>query len=264
LTLTWSAIQFNTTPDGGLTDTGSGGGLFNTGSVTILNSRISDNYAGANYGGGGIFSTGTVMVRDSIIARNAASNRGGGLSGIGGWIVLVNTFVHHNTAYYGGALYKYADTGVSIYNSTIVDNYASWFSGGLFGDYGAGTLFNSIVYGNSAPSNPDCYPPWNGNGYNIIGVACAEAYAPPSGYGPNPRLMQVDETYVLLPDSPAIDGGFPLGCADPDGGWLTTDQRGTVRTLDGNSDGPVICDLGAYEFDPDHPTGLLYLPALTR
>ncbi len=264
LTLTACAIQFNTAPDGGITDIGSGGGVFNTGSITVLNSRISDNYSSANLGGAGIYSTGSVTVRNSVIARNAAASRGGGLSGLAGSIVLVNTFVHQNSAYYGGGLYMYSGTGVGIYNSTIVENHAEWFGGGLVGDYAGGSLFNSIVYGNTAPNNPDCYWPWGGNGYNIIGVACAFAYVPPGGFGPDPRLMHVGETYLLLPDSPAIDGGFPLGCADPDGGWLTTDQRGTVRTLDGNADGPIMCDLGAYEFDPAHPTGLLRLPFLIR
>ena len=54
---------------------------------------------------------------------------------------------------------------------------------------------------------------------------------------------------ALREGSPAIDTGNPSGCTD-DSSTLSTDQRGTGydRTVDGNSDGTAVCDIGAYEY----------------
>ncbi len=48
-------------------------------------------------------------------------------------------------------------------------------------------------------------------------------------------------TYVLLPDSLAIDSGGNATCLD-------TDRRGVCRPQDGGNDNNVVCDIGAYEF----------------
>ena len=71
-------------------------------------------------------------------------------------------------------------------------------------------------------------------------------------------------THALVPGSPAIDAGGPE-CLDATGAPLTTDQRGRPRPVDGNGDGLVACDIGAFEFfpivndlvtlDPDLDTG---------
>ena len=45
--------------------------------------------------------------------------------------------------------------------------------------------------------------------------------------------------------SPAIDAGNDTTCAH-------TDQRDHIRPLDGNGDGAVHCDMGAYEYLPGH------------
>ena len=52
---------------------------------------------------------------------------------------------------------------------------------------------------------------------------------------------------LAVAGSPAIDAGNPSGCRDNAGMLLPTDQRGFARPADGNNDGTVRCDIGAYE-----------------
>ena len=59
------------------------------------------------------------------------------------------------------------------------------------------------------------------------------------------------QTVALLPGSPAIDRA---GNSGP-----TTDQRGVARQ-DGNFDGSIVPDIGAYEYVPRH----VYLPLILR
>jgi hypothetical protein len=54
-------------------------------------------------------------------------------------------------------------------------------------------------------------------------------------------------THALLLNSPAIDGGDPLGCSDYSDQLLAVDQRGLPRTRDGDGDATETCDIGAYE-----------------
>ena len=63
-------------------------------------------------------------------------------------------------------------------------------------------------------------------------------------------------TYALMPFSPAIDAGSNTGCP-------LTDQRGVARPMDGNRSGPAVCDIGAYEFNPNAPL-LVFLPLVKR
>jgi hypothetical protein len=67
---------------------------------------------------------------------------------------------------------------------------------------------------------------------------------------------------ALRPDSPAIDAGNPGGCTDHNNQSITTDQLGTLRPLDGNNNDLMICDIGAFEFDPSHPIRLINLPMI--
>ena len=68
-------------------------------------------------------------------------------------------------------------------------------------------------------------------------------------------------TRMPQPTSLAIDGGNAAGCRDQANNLLTTDQRGSVRPIDGDGLGGAVCDIGAVEA----PAGLrVFVPKTMR
>ena len=137
-----------------------GGGIINTGTLTITNSSITGNLTGSGGSngsgiggpggnGGGIYNSGTLTVTNSTISGNRTGPGGnGGASGTGGK---------------GGSGGGIANTGtLSVVNSTLNDNQAgsggnagSSGTGGAGGDGGAmlsdtGTITNCTISGNQA------------------------------------------------------------------------------------------------------------------
>ena len=116
-----------------------GGGIYNSGALTINNCVISGNSANANPGGppqgGGIYSAGTLTINNSTIQGNSAlgalfGGQGGGIyttailtinnSAITGNNSTVNSYPHQGAA--GGGIYTRAT--LTINNSTISGNTA--------------------------------------------------------------------------------------------------------------------------------------------
>ena len=107
--------------------TGSGGGISNSGILTLANSTISGNNAANN--GGGIYNVGTLTVTDSTITGNQATNSGGGVYSnalTGTPVLITGSTIYNNNAYfeYGGGV---ANVGgeMTIRNSTISGNKVS-------------------------------------------------------------------------------------------------------------------------------------------
>src|SRR4029079_1309846 len=82
--------------------TGLGGGILNSGVLTLTNSTVSGNSADQlDQHGGGISNAngGTVALTDSIVSGNSAGGDGGGLfNDAGGTMTLTNSTVSGNTA----------------------------------------------------------------------------------------------------------------------------------------------------------------------
>ena len=124
----------------------SGGGITNTGSITILNSTVSNN---KDYG---IYneSTGTVTITDSTISGNSTPGYGGGVSNIG-VLIVTNSILTGNSAPSsagGGAIYSQGT--LTITNSTFTNNTAG--RGSIYND-GTATITNSTFSSNSATAN---------------------------------------------------------------------------------------------------------------
>lgn len=140
-----------------------GGGIFNAGALTLINSTISGNVATNE--GGGIFSsdTGTLTVTNSTIVDNAASDGGGIRSGGAAEVTITNSTISGNAATSdGGGIWNNGSGTVTITNSTISGNAAGNEGGGLWkSGTGTVTITNSTISNNAAPNGGGL---WTGTG----------------------------------------------------------------------------------------------------
>ena len=177
LKLTSSIISDNKTTSGGISY---GGGIENRGTLTVTHSTISNNSAsGEDIGeGGGIFNYGTLTVINSILSGNKAvgSNSGGYGGGIFNFnpsiLTVINSTLSENTAGSGSSSYGQGggidnDGTLTVTNSTLSNNSASRAGGGIF-NYETGTLrvTNSTFLNNKASGKQASY----GGGIVISGT----------------------------------------------------------------------------------------------
>ena len=105
-----------------------GGGLYNSGTLTIRDSVISANSANA---GGGIENVAgsTLDILRTTITGNTANSQGGGIyNNNTGWLNITDSVVSNNTttsgSFGGGGIYNYAGA-VTVTRSTFADNHAN-------------------------------------------------------------------------------------------------------------------------------------------
>jgi fibronectin type 3 domain-containing protein len=245
-----------------------GGGISNTGTLTITNSTVSDNFA-SEYGGG-IFNYGPLTITNSLISGNTADGGrgGGGISNYGGGATLdmtACTISGNSSAGNGGGIASYNGT-LNLINCTISGNHAA--GGGGISDYGQTSIIDSTISGNSATDGGGGIATYvanfdnlegtivagNSGGdlagtgftgtYNLIGDGSGGLTGSSNIQG-NPRLAALGyyggttETMPLLPGSLALNAGSVFD--DSDGNHITTDQRGFTRPQSSTS------DIGAFQ-----------------
>lgn len=209
-------------------------------------------------GGAGMSATNveTVSVNDSTLSDNSTSSVGGAINQTLGTINLNNSTLSGNSASSGGGMYL-SGAGSVIRSSTIYNNDDGMV---VFGPGSDIDMKNSIISGNIGSDCDSPFPtPSNliSNGYNVLGsLGTCVLTGPQTGDASgNPMLAALADnggntpTHALLAGSPAIDNGDPTGCTDSGGALLAYDQRGPGfdRALDGDDNGSVICDSGAFE-----------------
>jgi hypothetical protein len=250
---------------------GVGGGLLAR-KVDISNTIISNNIA--RFGGGiGLWYSSEVsnLSNSAVIYNNANYGSGGGIYSETD-LNIINTTIAYNKSQNpsldeanGGGIYK-ATGSIQTSNVTIARNFAEDNGGGIMGYM---TLRNTLLAENDAPNGPDCADQFVSAGYNLIqnSSGCTLNSSTHDLLNIEPRIAYSygwPLTIALWGDSPAIDGGNPTGCKDQSGNPLLTDQISTTRPLDGNGDDSVICDIGAFEYDPIHPPNWIFLPRVSK
>lgn len=263
-----------------------GGGIYALDSAVLLDSVVSGNTAtGSSRGsGGGIFvQKKGLTAKYSVLRDNEASTFGGGAyigsSDAGTYTSISYSTLEGNMADQCGAASLYTVAGVSISNSTISGNTASFANGGLCvglfvnstvnvanstiafntgADYSGGLwvwggsliLQSSILAHNgSDPSVPDLLVDMNATVSGADNLIMSASGNIPAGVikltsDPNLGPLQYNggrtRTHALLPGSPAIIAGN-------NNAGLLTDQRG--RGYPRVSGPNAQADIGAFQFD---------------
>jgi len=215
-----------------------GGGIDNSGTLTITNSTVSNN--GVKYQqGGGIYNNGMLSVSGTTISNNNATLVGGGIDNLG-TLSIANSTLSGNTSGDGGALYSDVSGHTTVTNSTIADNSASNGSD-IYNNLGGTLSIGASIVANGG-SGLDCIGTLVDAGYNLdddnsCGFSGTSFSGEPAGLDPDGLQNNggPTATIALEPASIAIDAVTNPGQCPP------TDQRGFPRTSP--------CDIGAFDTD---------------
>jgi len=141
----------------GYTDDGNGGGIYNSGNLTLTNSTISDSFAYFDgyfgHGGGGIYNIGSLNLIKSTVSNNTATDGGGGIYATNGSstvIVESQIFANASSNWEGGGIQIHQGSNLSMSRSWVIGNAAASNDGGGIGVNEGGTIYieNSIIAGN--------------------------------------------------------------------------------------------------------------------
>jgi hypothetical protein len=172
-----------------------GGGIWNAGTLTLMNSTVSGNTA--HFGGGIGNRGGSVTLLDSSFTANSAAGcrstggvvcSGGGGIWNSGTLTMSNSTVSGSTADWGAGVYNRAL--LTLTESVVLENSAGFDGGGLL-NFETATLIDSTVADNSA-------------GQSGGGVA-----------NPGPGMLQVRNSTLSGNTAAAAGGGVynPTGAA---------------------------------------------------
>ncbi|MCA9084354.1 MAG: hypothetical protein KDA81_09880, partial [Planctomycetaceae bacterium] len=238
------AVGFNDGVHGSTTEGGFGGGILNSGTLTVSNSLLEGNSAVL---GGGVYSSDTASVINSTITNSQSKgsdrfNPGGSAIYMeSGLLTILNATILGNV---GGSAID-LNSGTTNLTNSILD-------GDIRGSVNGSAANNVIGIGTSGGL-------LNGTNQNQVGIDWKTIV---QNDGTTPTLQNnggATDTIALATDSPAIDVGSNSAAAQ-----LTTDQRGTgfQRVLDGDSNGTATIDAGAFEAQ-SVSLGSVFVPTTT-
>ncbi|MBL8132527.1 MAG: hypothetical protein JNL42_11775 [Anaerolineae bacterium] len=159
-----------------------GGGLQNSGTLTINHSTVSSSIADTT--GGGIYNLGTLTLNASVVVGNGTGVVNGASGGIysAGPLTLINSTISGNTAGTGGGAGLFTTSTVTLTNSTVGGNTTTGIGGGINHHGGVITLNNSMIAGNTAIDGSGIFNDGNLNLNNSIvadntGLQCSGDFA---------------------------------------------------------------------------------------
>lgn len=224
-------------------DVAQGGGIRNSGTLTLNNCAVTGNTAPQ---GGGIENDGTLTMTNCTVSNNTQTGTGfgGGMAIFGPTTTLTNcTFSNNQAVGDGGAIDLEAGT-LTLTNCTIANNQSTGSgSGGLNAAGGTSILKNTIIANNTAAGDANIKGVVDGSSsFNLIGLGYSggltsgvqgnQVGVANPGLAPLGNYGSATPTRALLPGSPAINAGTSSGAP-------ATDQRGSARV--------GATDIGAFE-----------------
>jgi hypothetical protein len=252
LSITQSSID-------GSVSSGSAGGIAILGHATISDSSV-DGSADSCGGGIVIGVTGAAEITNSFIRGNNYDDGGGGLCNFGSATLRNSTISGVGFGGSGGGVVNYGT--MTLTNCTVVDGSAI-DGGGIFNTpVGTMNLINTVVARNSLFNEsflgPDCLGSITSLGHNLIGdpSGCTITLLANDKTGDPGLGALIGGAASPIAGSVLIDSGDPTDCS-------SSDQLGQART-DGDGNGTVVCDIGAVEFQPVIPVGLVVDPMVAK
>lgn len=129
-----------------------GGGIYNEGTLAVSDSVINDN--SSNYGGGIKDYRGKTTITGSTIAGNFGDESGGGIVTEEGSLSISDSTIYQNISVAGGGIIGFMPSGtISITNSTIQEN-AAIFAAGMGCGLATVNITNSTFSGNTVINYP--------------------------------------------------------------------------------------------------------------
>ena len=151
-----------------------GGGIINSGTLTLTNSTVSGNTAGLS-DGGGIFNSGTLTLTNSTVSGNrferppaAPSERWRHLKQLA-HMTLTNSTVSGNSTDRRRRRHHKRGTWhiMTLINSTVSGNRADLRGGGGINNSGTANLFNATIANNEAGVTVEGCQQWIGRHFNF-------------------------------------------------------------------------------------------------
>ena len=183
-----------------------GGGIYNLGVLSLASSRVSGNSADL---GGGVLNLeiGTLSVADSTVSENTAARFGGGIRNLG-LAEVTDTVVSNNTAMVaGGGFSNRPGAEMTLSGSTVKGNIAATGSAGGIGNTGTLALSNTTVLGNEAGTDGGGMT--NGGVLTVTHATVSDNAAQSQGGGiRNTGTLTLASTTVSSNSSGADGGGI--------------------------------------------------------
>ena len=127
-----------------------GGGLFNVGTASLNNCVLQNNTSAASGGGILQFPNGTLILTQTTISDSNAQTNGGGIDNQGTMTVLSSTISGNEAGLHGGGFYQQIGSGGLISDSTVDSNIARTGAGGGVFNLGLTTLVSNTISNNQA------------------------------------------------------------------------------------------------------------------
>jgi len=184
-----------------------GGGIFNSsgGTLTVDSSSISANSA-ANDGGGGLYNEGTLTLLNSTISDNTANHDGGGIAN-NGMLTIDAGVMSGNSGAGGGALANWPGGEATVQNGVEVRGNSAGTGGGLF-NHGTLSVVGSAVSGNSAEYGGGIAN-WGGQLTLTASEVSGNAASASAGgiHNKDGGTTTIEESTVISGNTAAWDGG---------------------------------------------------------
>lgn len=192
-----------------------GGGIHSGGSLTLVNTTVSGNFAEGD--GGGIYTSSEAILIETTVSDNYAGLDGGGLFSRGGILSLMRSAVLENA---GDGIHNTGTSFATLTDSTVSGNLGA----GIFNYGSALSVVNSTISGNVGGI---------GTYYGDRHVPTVVVNSTISGNGGSGILVW--ETYLSLENSTVSGDGTPSSV----GLWVRDygDQATVTASLIGNSAG---------------------------